>query len=344
MAGGAPIDGAEAILGGYVRGDAKLTHAGHEAPRVVALVGAHAEAPAAPGALLAKQPQTGLTLGGPRSLRELDLDDESVAVLGEGVAGVAELGLLAIPLARQPGLRVRGGAVASVAAALAVEVDVGVTPAAACWRLLALVLAPGPQVLERGGRLDQGAVDAEVLAGQQLMRLGLVADGGEEGLRDLGREQAVAVLGEAGRMEDRLIEGQAHEPAQQQVVAQLLDEASFGGDRVEDLDELGAQQILGGDRRAAAGGVEVGKRRAHLGKGGVDHRADRAQRMIRRHDVLESRHDDEPGLHLLVSAHSVLPIRDLQGLFYQRRAARGSTAEAADPRRTSQPATISAAC
>src|SRR5665647_1001533 len=48
-----------------------------------------------------------------------------------------------------------------------------------------------------GGGLDEGAVDGEVLAGEQLVRLGLPADGGEEGLRDLGREQARAALGEA---------------------------------------------------------------------------------------------------------------------------------------------------
>src|SRR5450756_2564658 len=68
-----------------------------------------------------------------------------------------------------------------------------------------------PQALERGGGLDQGAVDAEVLATEQLMRLGLLADLREEGLGDGRREQALAVLGEARRVKERLRERQAHE-------------------------------------------------------------------------------------------------------------------------------------
>ena len=103
-----------------------------------------------------------LVYGGARGLRELEREDEAVAVLDQGVAGVAELGVLAAPLARQPGLGVGGRGLAQVTAALAVEVDVGVTPAAAGGSL-AGVIVEGPQTLERGGVLDQGAVHAEVL-------------------------------------------------------------------------------------------------------------------------------------------------------------------------------------
>ena len=105
------------------------------------------------------------------------------------------------------------------------EVDVGVTPAAAGRGLAALDLPDGPQALQSRSGLDEGAVDAEVLAGEQLVRLGLLADGREEGLGHLRREQAVTVLGEARRRKDRLVEGQAHEPAQQQVVLKVLEEA-----------------------------------------------------------------------------------------------------------------------
>jgi hypothetical protein len=57
-------------------------------------------------------------------------------------------------------------------------------------------------------------------------------------------------------VEDRLLEGQTDEPAQQKVVAQLLDQALRGGDRVEDLDELRLEQILGSDRGTAQRSVE----------------------------------------------------------------------------------------
>ena len=136
----ASVDGAEAILDGHVRGRAQLAHAGDEVLRVVALVGADAHASAAPGALLAQQPQTGLALGRATGLRELALEDQAVAVLDQAVPGVAEPGLLAAPLAREARLGVGRRAVRLVAAALAMEVDVGVTPAAG-GRLLAFVLS-----------------------------------------------------------------------------------------------------------------------------------------------------------------------------------------------------------
>jgi len=341
---GAPVDGAPALLAGHVRGDVQLAHPGDEALHVVALVGGDAHAPALAAVLPLQEAQAGLALGRARGLRELEIDDEAVAVLDQGVAGVAELGLFAAALARQPGLGVGGRAMAGVAATLAMEVDVGVSSAVAGRGLLALVPIDGSQALQSRGGFDEGAVDGEVLTGEQLVRLGLPADRGEEGLRDLAGEQARAVLREARRVEDRLVEGQAHEPAQEEVVAQLLDEAPLGGDRVEDLDELRPQQILRSDRGTASRGVEPIERRAHLLEGRIDHDADRAQRMVARHNVFESRHDDEPRLPLLIPPHRALPIRDLQGLFYQMRAVRSSSIEAVDPCRTSAPASISAAC
>src|SRR5665647_1770573 len=83
---------------------------------------------------------------------------------------------------------------------------------------------------------------------------------------------------------------------------------------------------------------------AHAREGRIDQAADAAQGMISRHELLGRGQHDEPLLLLLVPPHHLLSIRDLQGLFYQRRATRSSSAEAADQRRTSEPATISAAC
>ena len=62
-----------------MRGDAQGAHPGDEAGRVVALVGADAEASAATGTLLAKQLQASLELRRAAGLRELDRDDEAVA-------------------------------------------------------------------------------------------------------------------------------------------------------------------------------------------------------------------------------------------------------------------------
>jgi hypothetical protein len=125
--------------------------------------------------------------------------------------------------------------------------------------------------------------------------------GDGEGLGHGGRGEPVAVLGEAGHVEDRLVKRQAREPAQQEVVLELFDEAPFGGDRVEDLHELRPQQVLGSDRGSAATGVEGVQGGAHLGERRVDHGADRAQRVIGRHAVLEAAQHDEPRLLLFVA-------------------------------------------
>src|SRR5665811_1873209 len=100
-----------------------------------------------------------------RDRRELGRDDQAVAVLAEHVPGVAEPGLLAEPLTRQSGLGVGGRAVRLVATPLAVEVDAFVA-ASAPRRLLTLVLVDGPQALEGGGGLEQGAIDGEVLTAE----------------------------------------------------------------------------------------------------------------------------------------------------------------------------------
>jgi len=100
MARRAPVEGAPALLAGHVWGHAQGAHPGDEAGGVVTLVGAHAQASALAGTLLAEQPQSGLALGGAAGLRELSLDDEAVAVLDEGVPGVAEPCLAAAALAR----------------------------------------------------------------------------------------------------------------------------------------------------------------------------------------------------------------------------------------------------
>ena len=188
-------------LRGDVRGDAQRAHAGDEVRRVVALVGAdaHASAPAA-AALPGQQAQAGLALGRAVACVSSHVDDQAVAVLGQAVAGVAELRLLAVALARQAGLGVGGRAVRlRCRGARRGSRRSGLRPPPAGGGSSPSSSLDGPQALQRGGRLEQRAVDGEVLAGEQLVRLGLGADRREEGLGDLAGEQAVAVLGEAGR-------------------------------------------------------------------------------------------------------------------------------------------------
>jgi hypothetical protein len=146
-----------------------------------------------------------------------------------------------------------------------------------------------------------------VLAGEKLLRLGLGPYGGEEGFGHLGGKDPVPVLGEAGRVPDRLGERQAHEPAQKQVVFQLFAEAAFGRNGVEVLDQLGAQEVLGRDGLAAPFVVEPVKERTEILKGPVNHPADLPQGVIGRYAVLQRGKEDDRLLPLLVSPHAGLP-------------------------------------
>jgi len=63
--------------------------------------------------------------------------------------------------------------------------------------------------------------------------------------------QPFAVLGEAGRIPDRIVRPQPDEPAEQEIVVELLDQLSFRTNAVEHLQQQRAQQLLGRHRWAS---------------------------------------------------------------------------------------------
>ena len=140
------------------------------------------------------------------------------------MAHEAELGLFARALAEQPRLGVGGRGVSIVAPPLAMEVPAAV--AAAGWRLVGAVLRA--EALDRCSGLDQGAVDREVLATQELSDPRVVEDRRQELGRDLALEQPVAVGRERGRMPDRIADPEPHEPAEQKIVVQLDTSKNLG--------------------------------------------------------------------------------------------------------------------
>src|SRR3989344_3311006 len=151
-------------LGRTVRRDARLAATGNEVVRVVPLVGTDRRA--AP-TLAANHPQRCFALGGAVGGCRIDIDDEAVAVLHQDVAHVRKPRLGAVRLAKQ--LRVRIGArrVGVVDSPLPFEINLRVASrpgrrSAAVFRLETLVRCP---------RLDQRAIDAEVLAAGELSPL-----------------------------------------------------------------------------------------------------------------------------------------------------------------------------
>src|SRR5512144_802100 len=132
MAGGAAVD-RRTTTGGPrivsilcdVRGDAELAQLHDEAAGVVAFVGADRLRAGRQGFGHGERRQS---LGRARSAGQLGIDGEAVAVLHQHVADEAELALLAVALAEQPGIVVSRRAVGLVGALLALEVAFAVAP------------------------------------------------------------------------------------------------------------------------------------------------------------------------------------------------------------------------
>ena len=79
----------------------------------------------------------------------------------------------------------------------------------------------GAKTLLRGPGLNQRAVHSEVLVGHELLRL--LVHLGEKSLGHIRAQQPIPVLGKHRMVPHRIVHAQAHEPAEQQVVVDLLE-------------------------------------------------------------------------------------------------------------------------
>ena len=125
-----------------------------------------------------------------------------------------------------------------------------------------------------------------MLVREQRLDLGLAQHRLEELRGDLALQEPVAVLGEHRDVPDRRVHRQADEPAEQQVVIQLLHQLALRAHRVERLQQQRPQQLLGRDRRPAVVRVELVERRRQHRQRLVDDRPDRPQRVNLRHPRL----------------------------------------------------------
>ena len=190
------------------------------------------------------------------------------------------------------------------------EVDGGIPGVVGRGRRPARLL----EALQPGPGLDQRAIDGEVLGRDQLLGLGLRKHALEERARDVARQQPLPVLGEDRGVPDRVIHAQAHEPAKEQVVIELLHELPLAADRVEELEQQRTQQLLGRDGGPAGLGVQPGELRGQLAKGLVDHRADRPQGMVGRHALLGPAVAEHRVRMPIVAAHAHLPLLAESGI------------------------------
>jgi hypothetical protein len=108
---------------------------------------------------------------------------------------------------------------------------------------------------------------------------------------------------EDGAVPHRVIHAQADEPAEQQVVIELLDELALAANGEKCLQEQCAQQQLGRDRRAAGMRIALVEQRTHVREDAVDQRTQGAQRMVLRNTLLKAHIAEHRRLGILLAAH-----------------------------------------
>jgi hypothetical protein len=156
---------------------------------------------------------------------------------------------------------------------------------------------------------DQRAVDREVLVRKQPFDLRVVEHGGEELRRDLAAQQPVAVLGEYGDIPNRIVDAEANEPAEQQIVIELLHQLPLGTHRIERLQQQRPQQLLRRDRRPADRRIDRREVVVEPRQCLAHHRPDRSQRMGARHPRLQIHIAEQAARPNLATAHRyLLPI------------------------------------
>ncbi|EJH67990.1 hypothetical protein VCHE45_3888, partial [Vibrio cholerae HE-45] len=258
------------------------TTGGHEVCRIVGLVRGQGASTAT--TQLTQHRQRGFAFAMATGQSHMSTAHQATAVFHQHMPHVTQLRAGVVALSVQPGIRIAGRGVGVVAALVPLEVRRGIARAGArvVWRIVL-----GTETLLRGPGLQQCAVDREVLIRDQPLLLRQAYHLAQKlGGHGLGIE-AVTILREDRVIPHRIINGQADEPAEQQVVAQLLRQHPLAAQRVEQLQQLRPHQLLGGDRGAACVGIQGVEQGAHPLQSGVCQLADGAQGVSRWHEVIE---------------------------------------------------------
>jgi hypothetical protein len=94
-------------------------------------------------------------------------------------------------------------------------------------------------------RLDQRTLHREVFIRQQSRIAGLLQHGLKQILGNLTLQQPVPILREHGHIPDAVIHLKTHGPAKQRVVLKLLHQHPFTANRIQNLEQQSARELLG---------------------------------------------------------------------------------------------------
>ncbi len=221
-------------------------------------------------------------------------------VLHHGVAHISQLRLAPRGLAIEPAFRVARALMGVVLASLAMEV-----------RTIAIAPILGTEAPLGGPGFDQGAVHRKMLVRQQRLHLRVVQKLRHELLEHLALLQTLAVLGEGRRIPHRIIRGEPHKPAIEQVIIQLLHQLPLRPDAIENLDQQRAQQLFRRYRGPALLRIKTGKAPAQILQDVSDKLPDLPQWMVRGNPRLRGYVGKQPALVLKCPAHlHPPPVRD----------------------------------
>src|SRR5579872_6970586 len=103
---------------------------------------------------------------------------------------------------------------------------------------------------------------------------------------------------------DRFVHLEAYEPAKQDVVVELLHEQPLAANRIKDLEQLGAEEPLGWNRRAPHRRIQAVEFPRHVAQDLVHEGPNPPERVIARNALFRGHVAEHPIGLLVVSTHS----------------------------------------
>ena len=235
---------------------------------------------------------------------------QAVPVLHQGVRAETQPGLLPAGFPIQHALGIGRALVRVVAPLFPAKVDRGVAGVFVFGGLYFLRIRPvfADKAFQAGPRFDERAVGGEVVVTGPAGLPAQVIDFHEEESGHIGREHALIVLGKDAVVETAFVELPVQKPKPEQIVAELLAKEPFAAHAVKGAQHARLEQLLRRNAVAPGVGVKFVKQRGEFFQDGVHLAFDGAQRMLRRHTLVEVDDRQKVRLSLRFSAHALSDI------------------------------------
>ena len=235
---------------------------------------------------------------------------QAIAVFHQGVRAKTQPGFFPAGFPIQHTVRIGRALVRVVAPLFPAKVDRGIARVCVLGGLDFRGICPifADEAFQARPRFNQRAVGGEMIVAGPAGLPAQVIDFEEEELGHLGGEHTLVVLGKNAVVETAFVELPVQKPEPEQIVAELLAKQPFTADAVKGGQHAGFEQLLGRDAGAALVGVKLIKERGKLFQDGIHLAFDRAQRMVRRHTLVQVDDRQKFRLGLGFSTHALSDI------------------------------------